>query len=208
MKIIKIEEVVNINGELIGSEETPQVSGNLDSEAKNTTDYNIQIGHQPYRYDTLARFGFLGMPFYEGVEDKSKLVNFINENYNTITEYYKYVLGDFYKNPDKSKAEYRKYKDKKFDDLSDKRKEDIYHTVIKLYESFDGFVSSKEKDDINEQEQVNPVVEDLVKAVKLGITNEKKDVDILDKDIKKVADLINKLDNDEKKKLVKLIEVS
>ncbi|MFW5847367.1 MAG: hypothetical protein ACOCVF_00410 [bacterium] len=206
MKIKKLNEIVNQDGELIGSEQTPEHGANLDSDAKNTTDYNLQIGHQPYRYDTLARFGFLGMPFYEGVDDKSKIYDFINESYGVLTEYFKKMLGEFYKNPNKTKAEYRKYKESNFDELSENRKKDVYETITKIYELVDKY---QEKDEnVNESKLVNGVVEDLVKHANNGICNEKEDVELLDKEIKRVAELINKLDHEERKKLRTLIEIN
>lgn len=194
MKIKDLNEIVDSDGELIGSDNIPQVSSNADSEANNTTDYNLQIGHQPYRYDTLARFGFLGMPFYEGVDKNEKVNKFINESYETINEFYKSLMNEYYRKPDKLKSEFRKYKDSKFSELTENRKENIFETVSKMYELFDSIVDRN----LNENE--------IVVLKNNGIMSEKKDNEILSVKLQKVADLINRLDYEEKQKLIKLIE--
>ena len=70
MKLTKgqIQEIIDSDGELIGVNDTPENGSNLETQANNTTDYNAKVGHQPYRYDMLGRFGFTLLPFFEGVE--------------------------------------------------------------------------------------------------------------------------------------------
>ena len=74
MKIKKkdLVEIIDSNGELIGSDDIPTNGSDLETQANNTTDYNAKVGTQPFRYDMLGRFGFTLMPFMEGKENQGQ----------------------------------------------------------------------------------------------------------------------------------------
>ena len=68
MKLTKkqLYEIIDSNGELIGGNAIPTSGSDLETQANNTTDYNVKVGTQPFRYDMLGRFGFTLLPFFEG----------------------------------------------------------------------------------------------------------------------------------------------
>ena len=58
----KIQEIIDDNDNLIGSNSAPSVSPNKETEASKTTDYNAKVHGQNFKNDFLGRFGFY---FYE-----------------------------------------------------------------------------------------------------------------------------------------------
>lgn len=61
----------------------------------------------------MARFGFLGMPFYEGVDDE----DVINEIDEKVFEYVSESMKYYYKNPNKLKTGYRNIQNKKLNEV-------------------------------------------------------------------------------------------
>jgi hypothetical protein len=59
-KIIKklVNEIIDSNEDLIGTEDVPEVDNNSDSAAKGTTDMNVYKGHQNYRNNYASLLGF------------------------------------------------------------------------------------------------------------------------------------------------------
>jgi hypothetical protein len=201
---MKIVEIVNSDGELIGANSTPESGSDLDTVAKGTTDNNIKIAHQPYRYDMMARFGFLGMPFYEnkeGEQDKviAEIDQFLYKNKMAMLEYY-------YKNPNKLKADFRHQKDKKLNELSESTRKNIEEITDGVLSAVEKFLKEAfEKKNINEI----AVVEDKVveKKSEDEISKKSEDNDIRNKSINNIADLIaKKLDKSEINKLITLLE--
>ena len=105
----KIQEIIESEGNLIGSVDRPESSPDNETQATKTTDYNAKVGQQPFRYDMLGRFGFTLMPFMEG-EDKNQgqaelekdLVDRMNARYLDLPTHYK-------RNPKRIQSEYRKH---------------------------------------------------------------------------------------------------
>jgi len=62
-----IQEVIDDNNNLIGTDDLPSTGSNKETEAGHTTDYNARVHGQNYKNDFLGRFGFY---FYES-EDKN-----------------------------------------------------------------------------------------------------------------------------------------
>jgi len=58
----KIQEIIDDDGNIIGTDDLPQTGGNKESEASHTTDYNVAVHGQNFKNDFLGRFGFY---FYE-----------------------------------------------------------------------------------------------------------------------------------------------
>jgi hypothetical protein len=54
----KIKEIIDDEGNLIGTKDLPSGSKNKDTEAGHTTDYNARVHGQNYKNDFLGRFGF------------------------------------------------------------------------------------------------------------------------------------------------------
>jgi len=209
MKIKKIElsEIIDSNGELIGNENIPKTGSNLNTAANNTTDYNAQIGTQPYRYDMLGRFGFSLMPFLEGKNETNEQLLMLNDIANILYDKYKENLGVFYKNPNDLKIKYRIFLKYNFDDLPEKYKKeflDFARNIIfsikphieKSFEKFEEIVENK-------------IVEDWISNTKneIELSKHSNDLDIKDIKLKNIAGLINKLNINDRKKLINLIEI-
>ena len=153
MKIRQINEIIDDNDDLIGADDMPQNGSDLESQANNTTDYNAKVGHQPFRYDMLGRFGFTLLPFFEGKENQkqNEMVNdLIKLLYNFFIEKLKY----YYKNPTKLKNDYRVLNDKEYDYDSDIKTEltKKAHKIIKLIEKH--FENAFDKDVIDENKMI------------------------------------------------------
>ena len=105
MKIKKeqLQEIIDSDGELIGVDDVPTNGADLESQANNTTDYNAKVGHQPYRYDMLGRFGFTLLPFFEGVEETGP-DDLLDELAKYMYERYMEILEHYYRNPQKLKS--------------------------------------------------------------------------------------------------------
>lgn len=204
----QIQEIIDSDGELIGTNDIPQNGADLESQANNTTDYNAKVGHQPYRYDMLGRFGFTLLPFFEGVEDSGpddlldELAEYMYERYMETLEYY-------YRNPEKLKSDFRKKSKLSFEE--DESNETDYKTAEKILEIIKKHMGESLKElDKNLKEGINETTfiegKMLEKKDKKGVVNKKKDNDVLDKKMEKIADLINKLDKDDVKKIKNLLE--
>ena len=198
-----IVEIVDDNGELIGLNSTPESGSDLETVANKTTDQNMSIGHQPYRYDMMARFGFLGMPFYEGVEGEDQTLNEID---NKIYEFILESMKHYYKNPNKLKIDYRNTYNKDLNEAPEginSYVKSISDGVLDIVESF--IKRGVGKDNIDESN----VVEDKMIDNRTEDELSKRSVDseIKDKNIKNVAGLINKkLDKGDINKLITLLE--
>lgn len=201
---MKITEIVDSNGELIGANSTPESGADLETVANKTTDDNIRIAHQPYRYDMMARFGFLGMPFYENKEGEQDKV--LAEIDKMLYESKMAMLEHYYKNPNKLKADFRYQKNKTLNELPEitrKNIEEITDGVLSVVENF--LKEAFEKKNINEI----AVVEDKVVDNKTEdeISKKTDGKDIRDKNIENIAGLISKkMDKEEIDKLITLLE--
>ena len=207
MKILnkqKLNEVVDTHGDLIGADAVPHTGSNIETAANGTTDDNVKIGTQPFRYDMLGRFGFTMMPFYESVGDNDRLglVNIIGKfvyenNLNMLKYYHKY--------PNKLQPDFRKKSKVKFESLNDEDAEELIPMVNKLLNDISPYLNKQVKN-IEEAK----VVEDKILLNRIDNEFKKKDEnknsDVLDSKIKKVADLINKMNIDNKNKLIDLLE--
>lgn len=210
MKFTKkqIDEIVDADGDLIGVNDTPQTGSDLESQANHSTDYNVNVGHQPYRYDMLGRFGFTLLPFFEGVED-SKPNDLLDELAEYMWERYMEIIEHYYRNPQQLKSDFRKKSKLSFEE--DKTNEIDYETAEKILEIVKKhFGDSLKELDKNLKENINEntFIEGkmLDKRENKGVVNRAKDKDVLDKQAKKIADLINKLDKDNVKMIKNLLE--
>lgn len=209
MKIKKkdIDEIVDVNGELIDLEDTPQNGSDLESKANNTTDYNAKVGHQPYRYDMLGRFGFTLLPFFEGVEDSGPN-DLLDELAKYMYERYMETIEHYYRSPQKLKSDFRKKSKLSFEE--DESNETDYKTAEKILEIVKKHMGESLKElDENLKEGINEsVIEEkmLNKKDKRDVVKKNDDKEVIGKKAKKIADLINKLDKDDVKKIKNLLE--
>jgi len=207
MKVTKkaVDEIVDLNGDLIDLSDVPQNGSNLETAANNTTDYNAKVGHQPFRYDMLGRFGFTLLPFFEGEDKNQGQAELENDIVDLMNERYVALLKQYYKNPQSLKTDHRKYvKDKEVDEAIMKDRVTWADKVLKVVEEHFGKAFSK-LEKIDENSFIEGKI--LDKKDDKELTGErKKNKDVLDKKAQKIADLINKLDKDEVKKIKNLLE--
>ncbi len=200
---MKITEIINSSGELIGSNDTPTSGSDLDTVAKGTTDTNLRTGHQPYRYDMMARFGFLGMPFFESAgDDKMKIFDEIDE---AIFKNMVDTMAEYYKNPTLLKTDYREIYNKSLNDCPEK----IKAKVRKLSDAVMEKVGENFKEATKTTIAESTIVEDMVvdKIAELEMSKKGDDNGIRNKDVTKIAGLINKkLDKKSITKLINLLE--
>lgn len=212
MKLQKKEicEIVDGNGDLIGSNTIPQHGSNLDTQASHTTDYNMKIGTQPFRYDMMGRFGFTLLPFFEGKGETTEN-NLIDELAELMFEKYIETIKYYYKNPNKLKSDYRKYYKSDYNSQSNNMKKiDIEWANKIMGVVMDNFEKNFEtKTNLDEKYEIsNEIVEDSIvdKLNDIELSNKSNNNDILDKNIKTIAGLINKMDKEHIDKLIKLLE--
>lgn len=206
----EIQEIIDANGELIGSEDIPQSGSDLESAANNTTDYNAKVGHQPYRYDMLGRFGFTLLPFFEGEEKKGELnqgqAELENDLVDLMNERYIDILSHYYRNPKSVQADYRKYsKEKEVEEEAMKYSVEWVDKILKVVEKHFGKAFG-ELEKLDESTFVEGKM--LDKKDDKDLADEKsKDSEVLDAQVKKIAGLVNKkLDKKEINQLINLLE--
>ena len=194
MKTKLINEIVDSDDDLIGANKVPQNGSDLATRAANTTDYNNSVAHQQYRSDFLGRMGFSSL-FYES-EDKTNTDDENNQLLKDLTKKAFDIKFDFlkyyYKNPQKLKADYRLLVDVDYKhDHSNVEATAIAKEIMKTIHPH----ISKAIDEI----AIQTLSEDIVhKSEKDDEFSTKKEDKLIDKNIEKIADLINKqLDNKE-----------
>jgi len=197
-------EIIDTNGELIGSKNIPEVDPNAETQANNTTDYNQKVGTQPFRYDMLGRFGFTLMPFMEGVEENQGQKELMNDLIELMHERFVDLLNYYYRNPNKLKPDYRKISAGEYSEESKKFDEEWARKIIKVVEKhFEN--AFKESDTIDEAK----VVEDkMVDKKEDEIFTKTDDNEVREKKLEKIAGLINKLEKKDIDKLINLLERS
>jgi len=204
MKITKreITEIIDSNGGLIGKNDVPTNGSDFESASKKTTDQSIGMVTQPYKYDMLSRFGFTLLPFFEGNKDEDQM-NIINDLYNIISDRNLKFLKFYYKNPNKLKSDYRKAVENKFDSQKDDDFEmvnDIIKTINVFFEKISKQIKTIDEVKVFEDKMIDEKKTD-------EFITKTKDNDIVDNKIKKIAGLINKLNQKDVNKLLKLLEV-
>lgn len=80
IKKMKIQEIIDSDDNIIGTEDLPQNDKNAESQASNTTDHNVQSHGQNFKNDFLGRFGFY---FYES-KNKNKEIPQVLKDIATI----------------------------------------------------------------------------------------------------------------------------
>ena len=213
MKIKKkdLNEIIDTHGDLIGTDDIPQNDANADTQAKGTTDTNMKIGTQPFRYDMLGRFGFTLMPFMEG-EDKNQgqaelendLIDLMNDRYLDLLKHYK-------RNPKRIQSDYRKHvTDGETSEETMKYSIEWAAKILKVVEDHFGKAFSQiEKIDEVFQENMaeGKMIEDkMVDRKEEKLVNKDDSKEIRDKKIEKIAGLINNLEKKDIDNLINLIE--
>ena len=197
MKIKKLYEVIDSDGELIGSKAVPEYSPDQDTMANNTTDYNMDIGSQKFKYNTMSMMGFNMIPFYEGKEGEDVKTELIDTLSEYFYKYYLDILKYYYKNPNKLKSDYRIKSEQEFGDADN---------IEQFYKVSDDVISIISPFMKKETEKID---EDfMVKEKNVSeFANKSEDKELSVKKINSIAGLLNKLDKKDLKKIVDLLEV-
>jgi len=205
----EIDEIINGNGELISNDDMPSNGSNLETAANNTTDYNAKVGTQPFRYDMLGRFGFTLMPFMEGEDKNQSQAELENDLVDLMNKRYINILSHYFRNPKSIKPDYRKHvTDGETTDEAMKYNVEWADKIIKVIEKH--FEKSLKNLDEQFQENIveSKVVEDkMVTKSENEMSKKSEDRDVSDKKLKKIAGLINKLESEDKNKLINLLEI-
>lgn len=190
----KIEEIIDGDGNIIGDIDKPSVSPDKETQADKTTDYNAKVHGQNFKNDFLGRFGF---HFYESDGDNTNVEDMLAK---IMYEKYKETLDWYYKNPDKIESDWKLHQSTTFEDQPEDSREHDYEWASDILKALAPHI----KKDLNE----GTVVEDKIKDKKddKWISSKKKDNDIIDKKMKKVADLLDKLSDKEIDKLITVLE--
>lgn len=195
----KINEIINSNDELIGSDAIPKNGSDLESQSNGTTDMNVSKSAQPFRYDMLGRFGFTLLPFFEGKENQGQteliqdLSSYVYKKYEKILEYY-------YRNPNKLKSDFRKLSNNEKvsnEILGSTSVKEIIKIVEKHFEN--AFKTNIDESEVHEDKVVNDKTEN-------ELSKKTEDSDIKSKRIEKIAGLIGKLNKNDVDKLINLLE--
>jgi len=205
-KIGRVDEIVNADNSLIGRERIPTHGTDRESDAPKTTDYNANISRQPFRYDMLGRFGFTLFPFFEGKEDdaQNEVISELQEFFN---EKHIETLKMYYKNPSKLKNHYRVASRENFDKLPDEIEERCKNMAIGVMELIQPHIE-KALEGVEKSIDEGVVFEDTImkEKKKKWIENKTDDNELNDKEIKKIAGLLNKMKKDDLKDLINLLE--
>jgi len=215
LKKREINEIIDTNSNLIGSDNIPTNGADLETAANGTTDQNAKKGQQPFRYDMLGRFGFTLMPFMEGVDKHQGQAELENDLVDLLNERYVELLTYFYKNPEKVKSEYRKYSaDKEICDEVMVDSVKCGDKILKILENHFGKAFNnldEELKTLDEQFHENlvesKVVEDkMVDKKEDEMSKKSEDGEVREKKIEKIAGLINRLEKKDIDKLINLLE--
>jgi len=201
-------EIIDTNGELIGSDGIPTVDANADTQAHGTTDTNAKIGQQPFRYDMLGRFGFTLMPFMEGEEKNQGQAELENDMVDLMNERYIDLLAHFYRNPEDVKIDYRKYsKNKEVSEEAMKYSVEWAEKILKIIEKHFEQQFKNLDEHFHENLVETKVVEDkMVDKKEDEMSSKGDDREIKEKKLEKIAGLINKLEKKDIDKLINLLE--
>jgi hypothetical protein len=202
----QLKEIIDGNGDLIGTNAIPAFDANADTQAHGTTDQNAKIGQQPFRYDMLGRFGFTLMPFMEGVEENDGQAALVKDLAKLMYDKYMSTIEHYYRNPNKLKSDYRMHSEHDFESQPEHNKKtdfDLAKQIVKVVQKhFEG--AFKEPEQIDEAK----VVEDKMvnKKSEDEITKKSEEKDVRSTRLEKIAGLINKLEKKNIDKLINLLE--
>lgn len=188
-----VDEVIDDDGNIMGSDDEPQITPDKETQARKTTDYNARVHAQNFKNDFLGRFGFY---FYESEGDNQKVVDMLAK---IMYEKYKETLKHYHENPDKLKSDYELHQTVDFESQPKGSKEHDYEWAEDILK----VLKPHMKDNLNE----GKVVEDRIVKKDDKETVTKKDDKTLSKTkTNKIADLLKKLPTNDIDKLINLLE--
>lgn len=193
MKKKDIQEVIDGDNNLIGSNTKPPTGANKETEANGTTDQNAVMHGQNFKNDFLGRFGFYGFESEEDISQiKEKIAKMMYGKYLQSLDYY-------HSNPDKLKSDYELHlsgENINFDNNMKPIDHEWADAIMKIIEPYmkDQIDEGQVTEDIVDRDNKNP-----------SIKKEKDDRELNAK-AKRVADLIEKLPKQDKEKIKKILE--
>lgn len=201
-------EIIDGNGELIGSDSIPAVDANADTQAKHTSDYNAKVGTQPFRYDMLGRFGFTLMPFMEGEEKNQGQAELENDLVDLMNQRYIDIINYYFRNPKRIKSDYRKHvTDNEISDETMKYNIEWAEKILKVVEKHFEEQFKNLDEQFKENIAESKVLEDkMVDRKEDEMSTKSDDGDVREKKLEKIAGLINKLEKKDIDKLINLLE--
>jgi len=188
-----IEEVIDSNNNLVGTDDEPSTGANKETEAGGTTDKNARIAHQNYKNDFLGRFGFY---FYESEEDNKNVEDNLARK---LYEKYLEVLNHYHENPDDLEKDWKLHQRVDFETQPEGSREHDYEWASDILKMLEPHM----KKDINE---ANVVEDKLTTKKKSNDIVKKEKKDLTDKKLDKVADLLAQLPKNDLDKLMNLLE--
>lgn len=188
----RLKEIIDDEGNLIGTEDLPQTGSNKETEAGHTTDYNARVHGQNFKNDFLGRFGFY---FYESDGENKKVEDTLAK---IMYEKYKETLKHYHENPEKIHSDYELHQSVDFDSQPEGSREHDYEWAADILKVIEPHM----KKDINEAK----VVEDKLTDKKSDNDIVKKDKKDIGKKVERVADLLSKLPKNDLDKLMSLLE--
>lgn len=162
-----LKEIIDTNGDLIGTDAIPTNDANADTAAHGTTDQNAKIGQQPFRYDMLGRFGFSLMPFMEGVEENDGQAALLKDLAKLMYDKYISTIEHYYKSPNKLKSDYRMHSEHDFESQPEHNKKtdfDLAKSIVKVVQKhFEG--AFKEPEQLDESFDLTLPFDDKIKEI-------------------------------------------
>ena len=215
MKIKKKEllEVIDSHGELIGADGIPQNGADLESQASKTTDYNVKVSTQPFRYDMLGRFGFTLLPFFESEEKGGEKNELLQKLTDLMHERFVDILGHYYRNPKELKPHFRQESEGKKAAGSEKFDEEWAKKILATIRPFLDKELKALDENIREELDENAFFEGKLVEKLVGEKSEEElakksdDKEVREKKIEKIAGLINKLEKKDIDKIINLLEI-
>ncbi|MFW6219461.1 MAG: hypothetical protein ACOC33_01205 [bacterium] len=181
----QLKEIIDDNGNLLNkynASSTPTSSPDIESQANRTTDYNVDISHQPFRYPFLGRFGFY---FYESDGNPHEsLIDKLAELEHKQWEKWSKEIAKRENIDEKTIKKWKKYW-VDYDELGEKEKDLDREWAIKVINVIGDYINNQaknEKKNLSESE-LNNIIEDIV--------NKKQDNDIIDFSEKKLFKIDN-----------------
>ena len=226
-----INEIINSFGEIIGNNNIPSSGADLESQANNTTDYNVGVHGQPFRYDMLGRFGFTMLPFFEsddgGESITDEKIPILKELAELMYEKFREHLEYYFKHPHRLKSDYRIHSEATFDSQPQQSREMDYEWAKKVIAIIHPYLNDDKQEKTNAvltPKKVDKTEKDLKTSSSYELTedviqekilNKKHETEfskktdsgeVRDGKLRKIAGLISKLDKKDVDKLINLLE--
>jgi hypothetical protein len=188
MKKREIMEILDSDGNLIGSDDKPANNPN-EIAADGTTDHNAAIGHQHFAHDFLGRFGFYMYNEGEGDDNSSSTDDLLSDVAKAAYDYFVNISGE----------------DTSFEMLPAEMKNHYYDFGKLIVNLLGNKTPKKEIEPTLSENEISKMIEDVITSRSDDKSIVKKnDNDVLDTKVKdKIKSLIASLSDADKGELIK-----